>query len=340
MSELAVPGERKTYELELIRLEHAWMHDLKDADPEERAKAEIVFRATFAESTWETYNGNWCLWRRWAQERGWPWLPAPVPAVAYYVVVLGGEKKYATIVQRLVAIAVGHRFARLPDPTRHFDVKDCLRGVARIWGTKQTGKAGLLIADVLALQERYAQHANPLEACQHLTILKTGIAAAQRASQLADIDFEHLELTPEGYKIDIPRSKTDPYAEGRTIWVPPGLREETCPVKQLQEWLERSGITTGPIFRPVFASGRVGDDRLSVEAISQIVKRCMLLIGRDPKTFGSHSLRVSFVTLMYINGADNAQIKRQTGHRRDDSVVRYIRQPNHPVTNTSILIGM
>ncbi len=340
MSELALTGDRKQYELELIRLKHAWLDDLSDIEPQERRKAEEVFAASFAASTWKSYNGNWRLWRQWCEARGWPWLPSVPAAVAYYIVWLGGNNKFATIMQKVIAIAVGHRFAKLPDPTKHFDVKDCLRGVARIWGAKQVGKDALIIPDILALQEAYAQHCNRSEAMRDLTVVKVGIGAAQRGSQLAGFDAEHLDLTKHGFKIEIPRSKTDLYAEGRTIWLPYGLREETCPVKQLQDWLEHSGITTGPIFRPVYASGRIGDSRLTVGALSDIVKRCMKLIGRDPASFGSHSLRVSFVSLAYENGAPDEVIREQTGHRSDNSVRRYIRVPNYPVANTSMLLGM
>jgi len=340
MTDLAVPGYRRAYELELIRLEHAWLNDLAGVDPSERAKAEEVVRASFAESTWDTYNQNWSLWRRWCQMRGWPYLPSVPPVVAYYIVDLGGRNKYATILGKMIAIAVGHRFARLPDPTKHFDVRDCLRGVARIWGTKQTGKSAMLIRDILNLQNLYATHTNPMEACRDLTVIKTGIAAGQRGRQLVDIDFEHLTKTKYGYKIEIPKSKTDPYSRGREIWVTYGLREETCPVKQIDEWLDRSGITTGPIFRAVYSSGRVGDERLTVDAICQIIQRCMRLIGRDSRSFGSHSLRVSYVSLSHENGADDEAIMTQTGHRRVDSVRRYIRLPEHPVANTSILAGL
>jgi integrase len=340
MSELVVPGNPRAYELELIRLEHAWLHELAGVNPQERRRAEAVFRASFAASTWKSYNGNWRQWRKWCQERNWPWLPSVPPAVAYYVVWLGGRNKYATIIQKVMAIAVGHRFARVPDPTKHFDVKDCMRGVARIWGVKQTGKSSLLMHDILKLQNLYKEHANPTEACRDLTVVKTGIGAGQRGRQVANFDVEHLDLTPYGFKIYIPRSKTDPYAHGRTIWLPYGLREETCPVKQLLKWLEKSGITSGPLFRAVFSSGRIGDERLSVESISGIVKRCMGLIGRDPKSFGSHSLRVSFVSLAYENGAADEIIKQQTGHKNDDSVRRYIRPPDRPVANTSIIVGM
>lgn len=339
MGSIAVPGDPKQYELERIRLEHAWLEQL-EAEPELQQKAKDVYRAAFAESTWRTYEYNWRLWVRFALERGWPFLPSVPAAVAFYIVFLGGVNKLATIVQKVIAIAVGHRFAKAPDPTKHFDVKDSLKGVARIWGAAQRGKDALSIDDVRKVQEAFRNHANPLEACRDLTILKAGVAAGQRGGQLSGFDVEHMQLRPQGFRVEIPRSKTDPYGEGARVWLPYGLREETCPVRQLLDWFDDSGITIGPVFRHVTSRGRVSEARLSRDGISDVIKRCMAIIGRDPADFGSHSLRVSFVSLAHEGGASDEVIMDQTGHRNRDSVRRYLRFPDYPEANTSALVGL
>jgi hypothetical protein len=69
------------------------------------------------------------------------------------------------------------------------------------------------------------------------------------------LDRSDVEFTREGLVITIRRSKTDQEAEGRKIGIPDGSNPDTCPIRSLQDWLERSGINDGPIFRPINRHG-------------------------------------------------------------------------------------
>jgi integrase len=339
MSTARPPGDPASYDLERIREANTWANDLA-VDPELREKAGAVYRAMLAESTWSTYSNAWSLWARWNIERGWPYLPALPVCVAFYIVDLGGKNKFSTIYQKIHAVSVGHRLARQPSPTKALVVRDCLRGVARIWGAAQSGKSAISIDDIIRLQSLYSDHQNTSEACRNLTIFKVGVATAERGIELSRMCVEDLKLTEHGFRVTIERSKTDPFAQGRTIWIQYGQRRETCPVTQLLEWLDTAGITSGPVFRRVLPSGRIGDERLSRQGISNVIKAGMALLGHDASDYGSHSLRVSFVTLAHEGGAPDEAIMDQTGHKHRSSTRRYLRFPDYPEFNTVRTVGM
>jgi integrase len=58
----------------------------------------------------------------------------------------------------------------------------------------------------------------------------------------------------------------------------------------LEQWLEVSGITEGPIFRRILKGGRILDEALDPTAIRKIVKQRCLQVGLVGD-FSAHSLR-------------------------------------------------
>ena len=82
---------------------------------------------------------------------------------------------------------------------------------------------------------------------------------------------------PDGLAIRLAYSKTDQEAIGDTVGVPYAGAEDLCPVRSYRAWLEKSGITDGPVFRPITRHGRMGDVALSRQAVGLIVKRAVVL---------------------------------------------------------------
>jgi integrase len=155
-------------------------------------------------------------------------------------------------------------------------------------------------------------------------LLLIGFAGAFRRSELSRIDCESIERTEAGIVITIPRSKTDQEGQARQVAIPRG-RATVCPVQALDQWLELSGITDGPVFRQVSRRGHVLPGQLSGDAIASIVKQRVSAIGLDPTRYSGHSLRAGFVTSAASAGTPTWRIKAQTGHVSDALVGRYIR---------------
>ena len=88
-------------------------------------------------------------------------------------------------------------------------------------------------------------------------------------------------------------------------------RTRFCPVTAAQQWRERSGVTEGPIFRPVDRHGRIAPERLSAEAVSSIIKQRVGAAGFDPSGYSGHSLRAGFATSAAQAGISSWRIRQR-----------------------------
>ncbi len=176
--------------------------------------------------------------------------------------------------------------------------------------------------DLLAIVASFGQSAKDL---RDATILLVGFAGAFRRSELSAIDRKDVDIRADTIAVMVPRSKTDQDGRGRMVAIPRG-RDPICPVTALERWFAVSGITAGPVFRPVTKAGRVLQERISAEAIALIVKQRVSAIGRDPSRYSGHSLRAGFVTAAATTGVPPWRIKAQTGHASSAALERYIRE--------------
>jgi integrase len=128
-------------------------------------------------------------------------------------------------------------------------------------------------------------------------------------------------MHPDGLLLHIGKSKTDQEGEGAQIPIPRGRRLR--PVEALETWL---AITDGPVFVSIGKGGRIKQDRLSDNAIGEIVKRYAAAAGFDPKEFAGHSLRAGFVTSALEDGADMFKVMDVTRHRRVETLKGYDRR--------------
>ncbi|MBA3534258.1 MAG: tyrosine-type recombinase/integrase [Ardenticatenales bacterium] len=115
---------------------------------------------------------------------------------------------------------------------------------------------------------------------------------------------------------------------------------DTCPVRALRGWLDISSISKGAIFRPVDRHGTVKPTRLSARAMATVVKRCAECTGLDPSRFGGHSLRAGLATSAAAVGVSERDIMRQTGHKSEAMVRRYVREGNLFRDNAAGKVGL
>jgi integrase len=118
---------------------------------------------------------------------------------------------------------------------------------------------------------------------------------------------------------------------GRPVGLPYGSDPATCPVRTLKRWLAAAGITSGPVFRSLHRSGRVGNS-LSAQVVRLMVVRWSVAAGLDAAKFSAHSLRSGLATQALHHGAD-----------RPSSVVmvrRYIREGSLFRENAASRLGL
>ncbi len=77
----------------------------------------------------------------------------------------------------------------------------------------------------------------------------------------------------------------------------------------------------------------MGDVALSTRGITRIVQRAVARADLDPTRYSGRSLRRGMVLAATEQGATEAGIMAQTGHRSRRLVRRYMREPGSAVGN-------
>jgi site-specific recombinase XerD len=305
--------------------------------------AEIADRASEfmhqskGKNTIRAYRADWAHFTVWCQSHGQASLPATPETVALYVTDLSSTHKPSTITRRISAISQAHQIAGLETPTGSAKVRLVMAGIRRSMGTAQKGKTPILVDD---LRRMLAGLPGNLLGVRDRVLLLIGFCGAFRRSELVALDAADVSVTREGLVVTIRRSKTDQEGEGRKIGIPYASHLETCPVRSLQDWLEKSGITEGPLFRPIDRFGRMASARLSAAAVADIVKRYAAAVGLDATEFAGHSLRSGLATSAAAAGASERSIMRQTGHRSEKMVRRYIKDGSLFRENAVAAVGL
>jgi hypothetical protein len=65
---------------------------------------------------------------------------------------------------------------------------------------------------------------------------------------------------------------------------------------------------------------------ISGDAINDVVKRCVELIGLDPDGYGGHSLRAGMINAAAADGVPDTAIMARSGHKSVQTLKRYIRR--------------
>ncbi len=281
-----------------------------------------------AASTLKAYRQDWDQFKAWPVPEGRPHLPADPHDVASYLSHLGGlqEPKSVSKIQRsAAAIAYAHRIAGAPYNARHPVLLEMMDALRRKLGTAPTNQMRPLLAAELAAT------CSPLGATlldlRDRALLVLGFLSACRPSNLVAVTCADLVFTPVGLDVTLRRSKTDQVGEGFLVSIPTQADAALCAVETVRAWTAAAEITDGVLLRAVDRHGRVGGP-LTVQEVRRILRRRTGAAGLtlDGSTeFGSHSLRSGFCTSAAAAGRTVEQIMRQTGHRRPDTVFRYIR---------------
>jgi len=111
-------------------------------------------------------------------------------------------------------------------------------------------------------------------------------------------------------------------------------------VRAWRAWLEVSGITEGPAFRPVDRHDRISTTRPSAQAVALVLKRHAGRAGLDPGEVAGHSLRAGLATSAAAAGVPERVIAELTGHRGTAMLRRYIREGSLFRENAAGAVGL
>jgi site-specific recombinase XerD len=265
-------------------------------------------------------------------------LPATPQTVANYLTELvESGMKVSTLTRRVSSISQAHQAADLESPTHSMVVRAVMAGIRRNKGTAQQGKTPVLTSDIRVMVETLPDN---LLGIRDRALLLLGFAGAYRRSELVSLDIEDITFTRDGLRVLLRKSKTDQEGQGITKGIAYGSHLETCPVRALQQWLETSKIQTGPLFCAINRHGQMQHGRLSDKAVALIVKRQASAAGLDPALYAGHSLRAGLATSAAEAGVNERTIMKQTGHRSENMVRKYIRMGSLFQENASAMVGL
>lgn len=278
--------------------------------------AEKYIRASVSENTRAAYVSDLKRFEEWGGQ-----IPASPETVSSYLASQADVLSVATLVRRLAAIAKAHRSRGLIPPTTSELVKATMRGVRKVKGSAQLEAKPLVKAELILVLEAMG---TSLKHSRDRALLLLGFAGGFRRSELVSLDVRDIESVRQGLIVHLRRSKVDQSGFGRKIGIPLG-RTKICPVAALTDWLVRSEISEGALFRPINRHGQIIPQRLSGEAVSSVVKESVTSAGINPVGYSGHSLRAGLATSAAQAGVSAWKIRQQTGHASDAMLGRYIR---------------
>lgn len=285
------------------------------------AAAEAYLRASTAPATRRAYAADWRAFAGWTGARGLPALPAAAETVALF---LADQARAgvapSTLTRRAAALRYAHEAAGHPSPTQAKLVTATLAGIRRTHAAAPRQKAPATAARLAAM----VAHCPPTLAGQRdRALLLLGFAGAFRRSELVALEVADLETVPEGLRVRVRRSKTDPTGHGQIVPILNGTRLR--PVDAVRAWLAAAGIHHGPVFRPFTKAGRPRPVALSDRSVANLVKHYAGKAGFAADDFAGHSLRAGFLTSGAEAGASLFKLLEVSRHRRLESVRPYVR---------------
>lgn len=292
------------------------------------AKSKRRLQKSKSDNTLKAYLADWNDFNYWCQTMHTRSLPATAETVVNYINDLADHATANTIARRLSAISENHRAAGYvnDNPIISPLVKSSLAAIKREKGIVQHPKKPLLLEDLALLEPHFAPFG--ITGIRDKALLFLGFSGAFRRSELVALTYDDLTFSSDGVTIRIKRSKGDQEGSGEMIAIPYRNNTDLCTVTALKRWLQYAPITSGPIFRPISKTKKVGITQLSDKSVALIVKKYTALAGLDPKRFAGHSLRRGFATSAAQHDVAERQIMKHTRHKSEKMVRRYIAEGN------------
>ena len=296
------------------------------------AKARQSIYIARADNTIDAYASDWKDFCDWCVQHEQEYFPTRAETIVNYINDLADNAKANTIARRVSALTENFDAAGLTDnPCRLPLVKDAVRGIKRMKGTIQQGKMPILFDDLVDMLRHIEGH--EAEQARDRAILIIGFYGAMRRSEIASLHVEDLQFSRLGLRITVRNAKTDKAGQGQVISIPAIEDKEIDAVTALQHWLYLSGITSGPVFRGFTKNKTVRKNAISDKSVALIVKKHVEAVGMDPQYFGAHSLRHGFATSAAQHQVDERSIMKQTRHKSQSVVRKYIDEADGLINN-------
>jgi site-specific recombinase XerD len=273
----------------------------------------------YAPFTIRAYRSNFEAFIKYCDENNVNALPAKPETVAIFIKNLSTQLKSSSIKVAVASIAALHNLNSLKDPTQHPDVKIEMRRMYRTLGRYAKQAYGI---NKDLLEKMVAATDNSLRGVRDRAILLVAYDSLCRRSELVSLAFEDLTMNNQdgSIKLKLRKSKTDPHGIGKNLY----LSNEAQ--LALKEWIYKSKISSGKIFRSITATGKIKAS-LNSSHIGRIYKKLAERSNIDSniiKNISGHSTRIGAAQDLMVSGASMPVIMNRGRWSKTDTVMRYV----------------
>ena len=273
-------------------------------------------RGALSANTERAMRSDLAIYAAWCDERELPALPASAETIAAFVDAMAKVRAPATVRRYVASIAAAHRALGLARTARAEPVRRALQRMHRRKGRRQDQAKGLTGALRQRLLEATGEglidaRNRALLAVAYDTLLRRGELVALQVSDI-------VEEVDGAATVLVRRSKADPEGRGATVYL---ARDS---VALLREWLGRSGVARGRLFRSL-ARGAVGEG-LDASQVPRIFKAMAERAGLPVEVvqgISGHSTRVGAAQDMVAGGIGMAAILHAGRWKTPAMVNRY-----------------
>lgn len=274
------------------------------------------------------YFWAWASAIEWTDE---PILPVPVDIVARFIAehleglelnvdkdLVGrgvkaklGPHAISTVDRRVSTLSSLHRMRKLENPCADpliIKLMSKARKAAARRGYKPRKKKAV-IKDVLDQILETCDKDRLIDIRDRAVLLFGWASGGRRRSEIATAMMSDLEVIEDKFIYQLRVTKTTQDGEGFPVPI------SGKAASALKRWLDVSGVTRGPIFRPVDRHENVQDYAMNDRTVARIIKRRIKMAGLDPSIFGGHSLRSGFLTEAGIRNINLMQAMQMSGHK-------------------------
>jgi integrase len=247
-----------------------------------------------------------------------------------------GPPALATLVHRVSVLSKVHQLRSVRNPCQDPKVRELLAKTRRAYskrGVVQDKKAALTKDPLEALLATCDDSLRGVR--DRALLLFAWSSGGRRRSEVTAATADNVKkIGARTYVFTLHRSKTDQSgANGQDNDKPiVGPAADA-----LDDWLARSGVKSGAIFRRIRRGDKVGEP-LSPAAVRDIVKTRASLAGLEEE-FSAHSLRSGFVTEAARQGVPIGETMALTGHASVATVVGYFRTASSISSKAARLLG-
>jgi site-specific recombinase XerD len=272
----------------------------------------------YAPSTIRAYKSNFENFIKFCDENNISALPASSEILATYIKKLSAHLKSSSIKIAVASIAAVHNLNSLNDPTQHPDVKIEMRRMYRTLGRYAKQAYGI---NKSLLDKMINATDHSLSGVRDKAILLVAYDSLCRRSELVSLEFDDLTINDKdvSVKLKLRKSKTDPHGVGKNLYLSSNTQ------LALREWIVKSEISSGKIFRAFTATGKIKDS-LNSSHVGRIYKKLAQLSKVDEsiiKNISGHSLRVGAAQDLMLSGASMPIIMNRGRWSKIDTLMRY-----------------